>query len=107
MVQQSKGNTIDDRTSENASFNIAIDAQYVAVAGIYAKWTKTAVTGAIVLQYSINNEDWTDIGSAGDLNADSAYYQEMIQKPYHYLRLKVTVSAGALTTFKAWLNVKG
>lgn len=107
MVQQSPNKQIADRTSDTANFTIPIDSQFVAVGGVYAKWTKSAVTGGIVLQYSINNEDWVDIGAAGDLSADSSYYQEIIQKPYHNLRLNVTISANGLTTFKAWWNGKG
>lgn len=107
MVQQSPQALIDERESEASAFTIPIDVRYVAVGGLFAKWTKTAVAGSIVLQYSVNNEDWVDIGAAGDLNADSSYYQEMIQKPYHYLRLNVNVVSGSLSTFKTWWNGKG
>ena len=40
-------------------------------------------------------------------DSTTEYYQEFVNKPYHFLRLKVTISAGDLTTFAAWYNGKG
>lgn len=84
-----------------------VDFKNTASAAFYAKWTKTTVTGTIIAQYSCNGSDWVDIGSSADINAVLLYTTDVVNKGYRYLRLKLVVATGSLTSFSAWYNAKG
>ena len=108
MVRQSQETTIANVTDLDATTAYEIDFEYVASAAFFAKWTKTAVTGSIIAQWSCNGHDWVDIGSSSDINAVLLYAQNgIVNQGYRYLRILVTIGSGKLDTFKLWYNCKG
>ena len=98
---------IVDTTAVDATVSYAIPFEQTSSIAIYAKWTKTTVTGSIIAQWSANNSDWVNIGSAADIAAVTVYSAEVENKGYHFLRLLVTIGSGELDTLAAWFNAKG
>jgi hypothetical protein len=107
MVQQVRKKTLADTTDVDASTTYSIDFEWAASAAVHATWTKTSVTGSIVLQKSCDGNRWTDVGSSADLSAVTTYFAEVDNKGYHYLQLAVTISGGKLDTLLAVSNIKG
>lgn len=101
------GDTLVDTTDVSATTGYTIPFELKCAAAVYAKWTKTTVTGSIILQWSANNSDWVDIGSSADINAVLLYSAEIANKGYKYLRVKVTIGSGKLDTLQIYANTKG
>ena len=96
-----------DTTAVDATSTYSIPFEQTSSAAIYAKWTKTAVTGSIIAQWSANEDDWVDIGSSANLATAAIYSATVENKGYLFLRLLVTIGSGELDTLQAWFNAKG
>lgn len=108
MVRQAHETKVADTTDVSATTTYELEFDHVCSAAVYAKWTKTAVTGSIIAQWSCNGDDWVDIGSSSDINAVLLYAQNsIVNQGYRYLRILVTISSGKLDTFQLWYNCKG
>lgn len=85
--------TAVDATTEYDSVPIV---QVVALC-VHARWTKTAVTGTVALEGSVDNAAWFTVDSADASAVDFKVFEDY-PAAYKFFRVKVTVGSGELTT---------
>lgn len=101
-------NMILDAAAVATITSAVIDLQHAWGYCMFAKWTKLGgvLAGSVVLEKSINLNDWYTVSTDNIVDASGSAIQEKTDVTYRFARVKATLTGGSATVLIE-TNTKG
>jgi len=88
-------------------FSDRISLDHIYGYSVFAKWAGSTIAGSILLQASVNGDDWVDLADTQTITGADSYIWNVPDAMYRYFRVELVSDDANVITFDVSYYAKG